>query len=174
MIANAIDRCRVEDARAFFQQLGLRLLLIKLIAYAHNLQDLRRFHQRQLQHRSFVLGDSSMTALVAGAPGCAPVEIKTFANGKLAYATAHKRNTTAKRFRICHAIMKHVKQKRPCFGRDQGQACPSLPRHRRRARQHHNINLRRNPPLSESDRGRFSPQIDFIFFVAHAVDVAAS
>ena len=59
--------------------------------------------------------------------------------------------------------MKHVKQKRPCFGRDQGQACPSLPRHRRRARQHHNINLRRNPPLSESDRGKLSPQIDFMF-----------
>ena len=169
-----IDVALRMHARLVFSQLGLQLMLIEWIAHAHKFQDLRRFHQRQLQHRGLALGDSSTTALVAGAAGRALLEVKAFANGELACATAHKRNTTAKRARTCHAISKHVKQKRSCFGRDQGQACPSLPRHRRRARQHHNINLRRNPPLSESDRGKFSPQIDFMFFVAHAVDVAAS
>ena len=123
-------------------------------------------HQRQLQHRGLALGDSSTTALAAGAVGRAPLEVEAFANGELARATAHKRNTTAKRVRTCHAIIKHVKQKRPGFGRDQGQACPSLPRHRRRARQHHNINLKRNPPLSDSDRGELSPQIHMMLFGA--------
>ena len=85
-------------------------MLIKWIARAHNLQDLRRFHQRQLQHRGLALGDSSTTALVAGAVVRASLEVEALANGKLACATAHKRNTTAKRVRTCHAIMKHVKR----------------------------------------------------------------